>query len=258
MNQEQFITLINKTPPVDRSSLDFLQQVATEYPYCQPARILLARNLKEFKKEDFEKQVNQASAYATDRRKFQAILSDRPTVDIPLKRKAPHEGEKATLESQAAQVVIPSKPLPAQKREERKKAPILGWLKKLLGSKPPDKQHPGQQPLSDAMPAEVAVAAAPKVANHRVNAQRQIIERFLQENPRMAIRKELLSDVNLAGKSVADDHELVSETLAQVLAKQGKTQKALEVYRKLSLKYPEKSSYFAKIIEALINENTKH
>ncbi|MBN9380418.1 MAG: hypothetical protein J0H74_06615 [Chitinophagaceae bacterium] len=45
--------------------------------------------------------------------------------------------------------------------------------------------------------------------------------------------------------------EIVTEAMAEVLAKQGMREKATEMYRKLSLLEPEKSAYFAEKIEKL-------
>ena len=42
-----------------------------------------------------------------------------------------------------------------------------------------------------------------------------------------------------------------TETLAQLMANQGKLKKAEAIYKKLSLKYPEKSTYFATQIQKL-------
>ncbi len=55
----------------------------------------------------------------------------------------------------------------------------------------------------------------------------------------------------LAIKSLVQDDELVSETLADLLAWQGNKVKATEMYRKLILQFPEKSSYFATKIEKI-------
>jgi hypothetical protein len=52
-------------------------------------------------------------------------------------------------------------------------------------------------------------------------------------------------------KSAEDPNDLVSETLAQIYADQMLYEKAISTYRKLSLKVPEKSTYFADRIREL-------
>ncbi|MFT4062752.1 MAG: hypothetical protein QM642_10405 [Edaphocola sp.] len=58
----------------------------------------------------------------------------------------------------------------------------------------------------------------------------------------------------MAVNSIAQKEDTVSESLAAVYAKQGKVAKAVEIYRKLSLLNPEKSTYFAAKIEQLQKE----
>lgn len=56
----------------------------------------------------------------------------------------------------------------------------------------------------------------------------------------------------MAVNSISKEEGLVSESLADIYIKQGKYDKAIEMYRKLSLRNPQKSAYFAhKIDEAL-------
>lgn len=50
------------------------------------------------------------------------------------------------------------------------------------------------------------------------------------------------------------DHT-VTETMARLMEKQGRTEKAVEIYEKLSLKYPDKKAYFASCIEKLKHSN---
>lgn len=54
----------------------------------------------------------------------------------------------------------------------------------------------------------------------------------------------------LAMDSISEN-SIISESLAKVLAKQGKTDKAIEMYKKLSLRNPEKNLYFADRIKEL-------
>ncbi len=59
-------------------------------------------------------------------------------------------------------------------------------------------------------------------------------------------------------KSIAENDELITETLATIYFQQKNYEKAQEAYQKLSLKYPEKSVYFAariKEIEVLKQNN---
>jgi len=52
-------------------------------------------------------------------------------------------------------------------------------------------------------------------------------------------------------KSLSESDELITETLANIYFQQKKYDKALDAFKKLSLKYPEKSVYFAARIEEI-------
>lgn len=58
---------------------------------------------------------------------------------------------------------------------------------------------------------------------------------------------------NIAEISNADT-DVVTESMAEVLVKQDKIEKAIEMYQKLSLKNPSKSAYFAAKIQSLKSE----
>lgn len=54
-----------------------------------------------------------------------------------------------------------------------------------------------------------------------------------------------------SAKDGSDDILLISETLAEIYASQGYPEQAKEIYHKLSLESPEKSAYFASLIDNL-------
>ncbi len=57
----------------------------------------------------------------------------------------------------------------------------------------------------------------------------------------------------LTSQSASESNELITETLATIYLEQKKYDKALEAFKKLSLKYPEKSIYFSARIEEIEN-----
>ncbi|MFM7079316.1 MAG: hypothetical protein ACKOYC_05950 [Bacteroidota bacterium] len=83
-----------------------------------------------------------------------------------------------------------------------------------------------------------------------------LIERFIREEPRIVPAKsEFYSPGNMARKSAQEHEDLISETLARIYAQQGRFDKAIVTYERLSLKLPEKKAYFASLIENLKSKN---
>jgi hypothetical protein len=82
--------------------------------------------------------------------------------------------------------------------------------------------------------------------------EHEIIERFIQEEPQIKPQSsDKLDNENKAKKSAEDQDELVTETLAAIYTDQMLYHKAIASYKKLMLKFPEKSRYFAAKIEQL-------
>lgn len=80
----------------------------------------------------------------------------------------------------------------------------------------------------------------------------EVIEKFIREEPIIQpLQAEKLDLENKARRSSEDQYSLVTETLAKIYVEQGLYPKAIEVYKKLVLKYPEKNAYFAARITEL-------
>ena len=88
------------------------------------------------------------------------------------------------------------------------------------------------------------------------SSKSEIIDQFIRNAPRITrSKKDFFNPVDWAKNSAVDNEEIVSETLAGIYYNQGNTEKAIKIYQKLSLKYPEKSSYFAALIQKIESEN---
>jgi tetratricopeptide (TPR) repeat protein len=81
--------------------------------------------------------------------------------------------------------------------------------------------------------------------------QADLIEKFIITNPRIEPNR-IISEIPIEDISkpfVEESGGFVTETLAKIYINQGYYSKAIDIYEKLCLKYPEKSSYFATQIE---------
>lgn len=84
------------------------------------------------------------------------------------------------------------------------------------------------------------------------------IERFLRERPEdlriVAGEGEATEEIRTEAE-LDDEDELVTEELAEIYLAQGLRGEACSIYRKLSLRNPEKSVYFAELAKRIENNN---
>ncbi len=81
--------------------------------------------------------------------------------------------------------------------------------------------------------------------------QSELIDKFILANPRIEPSKEKSDTLNedISKPFTEERGEFVTETLARIYTSQGYYSRAIDIYKELSLKFPEKSSYFASQIE---------
>lgn len=88
--------------------------------------------------------------------------------------------------------------------------------------------------------------------------QQSIIDKIIEVNPstiRLDPNQRFFAADTKAKESLIENEELVTETLAKIYALQGNISKAVRAYEILSLKFPQKSAYFATLIQNLKKQN---
>ncbi|MCW5515172.1 hypothetical protein [Muriicola sp. Z0-33] len=78
-----------------------------------------------------------------------------------------------------------------------------------------------------------------------------LIDKFIASNPKIKPAESTSEKIDIEKSLKFDKKELMTETLAKVYLEQKKYKKAIQAYTILSLKYPEKSGFFADRIKAV-------
>lgn len=164
--------------------------------------------------------------------------------------KDPKVDELIAAKKKAEEELELGKPLPFTKREKHS---FGEWLQLTsFKSIKRDKEKFKEPEMKDIhFPLEEEVLKKKKF---------QLIDKFIENKPKIVPSDNLTSKVNIKESTKLDKNELMTETLARVYLEQKKFKKAIQAYKILSLKYPEKSSFFANRIKAvrkLQQENTK-
>lgn len=151
----------------------------------------------------------------------------------------------------AEEVLEIGKPLNFSRKEKYSFGEWLQLTNQNLGSKK-------AVPKTSKLPTEEHKNKPPiKVSQGKKN-KFDLIDKFIQTNPKI-VPNENIKKVSIKESLTFDQNELMTATLAKVYLEQKKYKKAIQAYKILSLKYPEKSSFFAdriKSVEKLQQENT--
>ena len=167
--------------------------------------------------------------------------SKDPKVDKAIKA----EKEKAKKELEIGQ------PLPFTKQEKHS---FAEWLQ--LASLKTIERDRGKLKKNDSTDEDIDFPLEKDVLKKK---KFELIDRFIESNPKIIPTKNPTSKVDMSESIKLDKEELMTETLAKVYLEQKKYKKAIQAYKILSLKYPEKSGFFADRIKAaqkIQQENT--
>ncbi|GAI86530.1 unnamed protein product, partial [marine sediment metagenome] len=79
----------------------------------------------------------------------------------------------------------------------------------------------------------------------------ELIDRFIETDPKIVPEKESWLDQEDISEEDIENKGFMTDTLAKIYVRQGYYSKAIFAYEEMSLKFPEKISYFASQIERI-------
>lgn len=248
MRKEEFIAYLNAPEKLSEKSIGSLEQLAKDFPYCSSIEVLLILNYFKEKNIQFEARLSRTAIKSenrnTLRKKLNVLSESIITFDLPDEFTERVNDQQANIidSSQRAKEVKETEKIRDLKaRIERKLAEIERAKKEAKSQKTTTKSK-----LSDI--------GSLKTAN-KSKSSIELIDQFIDAAPSITRNKvEFFDPLIKAKESITDKENIVSETLAKIYYDQGYKEKAVKIYKKLSLKFPEKSSYFAAQISEIGKE----
>lgn len=251
--------LIAHPERLDADSLPLLRQCVERYPYFQTARLLLLKNLYVLHDPTFEEELHRMVIYVGNRTFFYHFITGQPKDESGERNAAtaPAEADNRTLALIDAFLSTMPEEAPRMLNTEVTTDYAACFLagnsesQSLTDESGTDEEQAtpmrGQE-LIDQFISQGADSIRPiKKEGEDYSEARGAEERKVEEEP------EALTEI--------EDDDCFTETLAKIYIKQHRYAKALEIIKKLSLKYPKKTAYFADQIknleELIINTNSK-
>ena len=278
MDPSDIIRLLS-TDHYSPANLEDVNDLCRNYPMFSLAHMLKVR-IREALGHDKETELKVAAVYSSDRRKLYQLVTEviQPQMTEPKDELLPEEPMGIQFSEEPhkqADVIIEQQapyagPDPAEDLLEldeeggedsftldltldedlsgEGESPSETLIQAVVSEKT-DREEPGPERMEP--PAIDVVERKPEVS-----ANNNLIHNFINEEPGV-IRADkptsLKGDVSLS--SIREHDGFITDTLAKIYVKQRLYAKAIYAYEKLSLKYPEKSAYFAAQIEKIKNIN---
>ena len=260
MKSSTFIDLIKNKRQIQEVETAELKTAVEEYPYFQAARVLYLKGLKNQDSFKYNNELKVTASYTTDRtllfnyitsnnfsnqkedihqQIFEKISAEKIVATLPETEphsetiESPVENTEAISENiiEVETALEIGKPISFSSAENHS---FGEWLQ--LSSKKPIVREEKKQ--IEKTPVE------------KPTEKEDLINTFIENNPKIKpLAKDKIVAVPVAKNS--QDSSLMTETLAKVYLEQKKYENAMQAYRILSLKYPEKSGFFADQIKRI-------
>lgn len=265
MNKTLFYQYIYHPELLDDRSLNEIEGILEEYPYFQSGRLLHIKNLSNQGSISYDSELKKTAVWVTDRSRLFHLLDNR--VLLPVDEYKGVDKSESDIEdnltidfSALTEVTSFDSGLGSPKKEE-----LNDELTQLIMSGSAqastffnvDDNVNLEDFVNTFKKKDKKTSAEFNPAKVKEERRKKLIDNFIIDQPKIVQNEHSKVDKEAAAiKPIADEPEMITDTLAKIYINQEKYEKAILAYEKLSLKYPEKNIYFAgqiKKIKQLIN-----
>jgi tetratricopeptide (TPR) repeat protein len=214
LDKNNFIDYMSNPQSLSLNDIMTMENATKKFPYFQLGYTLIAKGIYAKAPEIAKDAVRKAAIYALSRNALRKVIeNDMDWNSIPAIRVTENQ-----LENKFSQGTIDEE-LNREKLEE-----------------------------------ELIESIAKPALRNIQDEQLAIIEQFIKKEPRIQPTRQgdtIVEVEDLSESSTTLNGPLVTESYAKILSRQGRFQQAIEVYKKILVKNPEKSAYFAEKIADL-------
>lgn len=284
IEKEKIIHCINDFNLLDANTLNDLQKTIEKYPYFQTGQLLYFINLYKENNQLYNLQLKFAAAYASDRTLLHKLVNDfnkqkkeNTEISNVLNSNKIDSEEKnkifiAANTIEKEEVIKEIVETPIIKDFELEKKDTIEIKKEVKTEEPKTKESLSTKEILINLKNKLLKIEAEKkefqskayhyedykflTKEEKQKRNREIIDKFISTNPSISRNnKDFKAPEYIEKQEELVIEDVATETFANIFIKQKRFDKAIEIYSKLILKFPEKSSYFAVQIENLKKEN---
>ena len=272
MQVSRFTDLLEKPLEIiQESDLSALRQIVETYPYFQAARGMELIGLKNANSFKYNAALKKHAAYTSDRSWLFEIITQEAFNSQTKVKKAPQTSlsKETDLAKQGAEPSeIPTitqkyteedyTEQTSDKKNDSQQVKEANFSSLELG-KPLEFNKNDRYSFEEWLQLSAKNSVENKIKTSIVKtsdtpkkaAKMAQINAFIATNPKMSTPLTNPEEITIKDAQKINKEALMTETLARVYLEQKKYKKALQAYKILSLKYPEKNSFFADQIKEI-------
>ena len=287
MNVSDFIHILQKSDTIiSPKQTRELEDILEEYPYFQAARALHLKGLKNLDSYKYNNALKVTAAHTADREVLFDYITSKEFTQNSIANSILGRTEKLEEKETISEEVSPNpetevflgetedqSPLPQNLKDAEQILDPALFESKKVEAEPEQNTEEDKKDLQLGKPlpftksekhsfAEWLKLSGPKpIVREETNQEEELqkkkkfelLDKFIENKPKITPLKKSEGNVNIELAAKIDKNQLMTETLAKVYLEQKKYKKAIQAFKILSLKYPEKSGFFADQIRKVKN-----